>query len=72
MFHFLFFLKNATCLSLQEDRRRELFKAQMKKKLGVIVDEALELLDAAADQMGKRCVQTTPFFQENYFTTRKD
>ncbi|CAN0465323.1 unnamed protein product, partial [Hapterophycus canaliculatus] len=45
-------------LSLQADRRRELFKAQMKKKLGVIVDEALELLDAAADQMGKRCVQT--------------
>ncbi|CAM9380088.1 unnamed protein product [Scytosiphon promiscuus] len=40
----------------EEDRRRELFKAKMRKKLGAIVDEALELLDAAADQMGKRYI----------------
>eukprot|EP00903_Cladosiphon_okamuranus_P011309 g10664.t1 len=40
----------------EEDRRRELFKANMRKKLGVIVEEALELLDAAADQMGKRYI----------------
>lgn len=33
-----------------------MFKAKMRKKLGVIVEEALELLDAAADQMGKRYV----------------
>lgn len=26
----------------------------MKKHLGVVVEEALELIDAAADQMGKR------------------
>lgn len=30
----------------------------MRKKLGVIVEEALELLDAAADQMGKRYANT--------------
>ncbi|CAN0353752.1 unnamed protein product, partial [Laminaria digitata] len=37
-----------------EDRRREAFKMRMRKHLGVIVEEALELLDAASDQMGKR------------------
>ncbi|CAN0196904.1 unnamed protein product [Pylaiella littoralis] len=40
----------------EEDRRRDLFKAKMRKKLGLIVEEALELLDAAADQMGKRFI----------------
>lgn len=37
-----------------EDQRREAFKKKMKKHLGVVVEEALELIDAAADQMGKR------------------
>ncbi|CAM9245303.1 unnamed protein product [Ectocarpus fasciculatus] len=40
----------------EEDKRRDLFKAKMRKKLGLIVEEAIELLDAAADQMGKRYI----------------
>lgn len=46
--------------SQSEDSRREGFKKRMRKHLGVIVEEALELIDAAADQMGKRC--ETPSF----------
>ncbi|CBJ30378.1 expressed unknown protein [Ectocarpus siliculosus] len=40
----------------EEDKRRDMFKAKMRKKLGLIVEEAIELLDAAADQMGKRYI----------------
>lgn len=44
-----------SCFRTQsEDQRREAFKKKMKKHLGVVVEEALELIDAAADQMGKR------------------
>lgn len=37
------------------DQRRDRFKEQLRKHLGVVVEEALSLVDAAADQMGKRC-----------------
>ncbi|CAM9206887.1 unnamed protein product [Ectocarpus sp. 13 AM-2016] len=40
----------------EEDKRRDMFKAKIRKKLGLIVEEAIELLDAAADQMGTRYI----------------
>ncbi|CAN0028044.1 unnamed protein product [Ascophyllum nodosum] len=39
-----------------EDQRRERFKKRVREQLGVVVEEALEMLDAAADQMGKRYI----------------
>lgn len=37
-----------------EDQRREGFRKRIQSHLGVVVQEALQLLDAASDQMGKR------------------
>ena len=44
-------------MSQTEDQRRERFKKRVREQLGVVVEEALEMLDAAADQMGKRCAR---------------
>lgn len=53
-FFFTFFFLRFLSFVQTEDQRRESFKRKMKKHLEVVVEEALELIDAAADQMGKR------------------
>ena len=39
--------------------RREEFKAQLRAHLDTVVDQTMDIIDAAADQMGKRYVAVT-------------